>query len=921
MTFCNLQFKSNWRTYQKRVLDELDGHLDDDHLHIVAAPGSGKTILGLEVMRRLDKPTIILAPSIAIRNQWIDRVTSLFLDEGAAFTDWISNDLRKPKKLTVCTYQALHAALTGAEELEEEFDYNLGEQATATTKKHKVPYIIKHLATLDVQTIILDEAHHLRNEWWKALSHLKEGLHKPTVVSLTATPPYDVDYKEWQKYEKLCGPIDAEISVPELVKQGDLCPHQDYLHFSLPTKYELHKLHQFKQNIADFTYQLQQNQDFIEILKMHPWVSSPQQHLEEILSNPKFFTSVIIFFRAIGYAPPAYVLEILGAKNESIPPLDAKWLEVLLDGVIYSQAKYFTQNQKLIEELAFELKRIGVIDRKQVTISNPKEYKKILANSLGKLESIRSITLEEARELGDELRLVVLSDYIRSEELPKSINDIKPLSKLGVLPIFEHLRRAKIPNIKLGVLTGSVIILPAEAAKVFQRVAFANNIDARYFHFAPLPHDKNFVQLQINGEHKQKIVYLITEVFNQGAISVLVGTQALLGEGWDAPTINSLILASNVGSYMLSNQMRGRAIRIDPQRPKKTANIWHLASLDIENLEEKLSSYARGGDQRQRAFDQFEDIQQDLGEDLRMIQRRFKAFVGVTYDYPLQIESGFKRLGLGQTKWTEAGVWQLNQKTLKSAHARERLHHIWNDALQGSSPKPEMQEYTAANNAPSGFTLYETIKYTLFGALLMGAFVLLQTPRVAAMGVELVWLIMVSLGLIAFYSVPKAYKAIKLLVCNGTLEKSLQQVGWALLETLEHMGHIKTGRHNLRLQAHQNRMGIVYCRLDGATDAERRLFLEAMQEVLGPTGNPRYLLERHSKLWGFNRKDYHPVPAIIGQTKKNAQYFAKKWNRYVGKSNLVYTRTLEGRLALLRARASSFATAFQKKTERMSIWE
>ena len=51
---------------------------------------------------------------------------------------------------------------------------------------------------------------------------------------------------------------------------------------------------------------------------------------------------------------------------------------------------------------------------------------------------------------------------------------------------------------------------------------------------------------------------------------------ALLGEGWDAPCINTLVLASSVGSFMLSNQMRGRAIRVDSAQPQKTANIWHL---------------------------------------------------------------------------------------------------------------------------------------------------------------------------------------------------------------------------------------------------------------------------------------------------------------------------------------------------------
>ncbi len=63
-------FKYQWRSYQKRILDDLDYHMNDNALHIVAPPGSGKTILGLEVAVRLNKPTLILAPTLAIRDQW-----------------------------------------------------------------------------------------------------------------------------------------------------------------------------------------------------------------------------------------------------------------------------------------------------------------------------------------------------------------------------------------------------------------------------------------------------------------------------------------------------------------------------------------------------------------------------------------------------------------------------------------------------------------------------------------------------------------------------------------------------------------------------------------------------------------------------------------------------------------------------------
>ena len=105
MSFTNqpIKFKYNWRGYQQRVLHELEIHLEDAHLHVVAPPGSGKTVLGLEVMLRINQPTLILAPTLAIRNQWKDRFIELFLKEEEV--DWISLDIHQPKFLTISTYQ------------------------------------------------------------------------------------------------------------------------------------------------------------------------------------------------------------------------------------------------------------------------------------------------------------------------------------------------------------------------------------------------------------------------------------------------------------------------------------------------------------------------------------------------------------------------------------------------------------------------------------------------------------------------------------------------------------------------------------------------------------------------------------------------------------------------------------------------
>ena len=40
-----LEFHGTWRSYQARVLQNVSRYLSDDKIHIVAAPGSGKTML------------------------------------------------------------------------------------------------------------------------------------------------------------------------------------------------------------------------------------------------------------------------------------------------------------------------------------------------------------------------------------------------------------------------------------------------------------------------------------------------------------------------------------------------------------------------------------------------------------------------------------------------------------------------------------------------------------------------------------------------------------------------------------------------------------------------------------------------------------------------------------------------------------
>jgi len=113
----------------------------------------------------------------------------------------------------------------------------------------------------------------------------------------------------------------------------------------------------------------------------------------------------------------------------------------------------------------------------------------------------------------------------------------------------------------------------------------------------------------------------------------------------------------------------------------------------------------------------------------------------------------------------------------------------------------------------------------------------------------------------------------------------------------------------------------VTCSLKGGTTRERSIFLEALQEILGPVENPRYLLVRKTPLGPLMRKDYHTVPKVLGRRKEWAEHFARMWAGYVGPVNLIYTRNEAGRRLLLKARANSLAAGFQKRAERIRSWQ
>lgn len=901
----DIKFKYSWRKYQQRVLDELQDHLTDRHLHVIAPPGSGKTVLGLEVAIRLNKPTLILAPTIAIRNQWIQRFCELFLQTNLT-PDWISRDIRNPKFMTVVTYQGLHAACNNWRIEEEEFDdeEESEENGNGKSTNSELDKIVSGLKSQNIKTIVVDEAHHLKNDWWQTLTKVKDKL-DPIIVGLTATPPYDVTATEWQRYIDLNGPVDTEISVPELVIEGDLCPHQDYVNFTLPTEKENQKIVDFRQNIKKLFQEIKNDKTIIQAIEQHPIWQNPKEHLDWIYSNLSYYSACLIFLKSNDKEIPETHLEVIGDKKFEIPKLDYEWIETLLDFYLYKEKEHFNEFEEHQKTLENRLRRYGAIERRQINFSHNKRVTGFLTSSISKLNGIKEIVDFEYKQLGKDLRLVILSDFIRKEFFINAPENNLELNKIGVIPIFEKLRRANKENKRIAVLTGSMIIIPVSAYAAFEEKAAKYGITQ--INSSPVPFDNTYVLINQSEQLKHDIVHIVTQIFQRGEIEVLIGTKSLLGEGWDAPAINSLILASFVGSFVLSNQMRGRAIRTQKGNGDKTGNIWHLACIDPTS--------PTGGD------------------DFDLLKRRFRSFVGVSFQEQPGIENGIGRLNLSENIHHKVEVEKKNVEMFSYAGDRESLKHRWKTALETGMtlveeikiPFPEEKEYKAVKSIYLNKTignLLATLGSGLVGFGLEGLQGLGRAARNIRTTQDLYFFLGVFgvIGMLIFGRL--TFKTLRLFLKYRDISKDIQQIGDALLNSLIKAGVINTDYSKLKVETSVDNWGAIYCHLEGGTTFDKSTFINALQEVIAPIDNPRYVIIRKNMFMLFvKQKDYHSVPEVLGRNKNLAKYFKDQWERLVGSCDLIFTRTIDGRKLLLWSRVKSLAAQFDENVEHVNKWK
>ncbi len=631
--FDALNFRYPFRKYQRMILAQVESGQGDHKYHIVAPPGAGKTIVGLELIRRFGQPAVIFAPTTTIQEQWRDKLR-LFLPDGAADLDaLVSLDPRRLASINVFTYQLIStpgesqawvrelAQSRWCEDLLEggKFEDRAAAEARLETLRQNNPHsyrrelarryqrikrellrnpaadvrpflhanaraLMDDLVAYGVRTIVLDECHHLLDYWAIVLRYLVAGTPTPKIIGLTATLPSPEDDREYENYHTLVGEVDFEVPTPAVVKEGDLAPYRDLVYFVEPSARELDYLKHIQEAFEEAIGSLTQSKDFgqwvIHTIVAGPFEQEDPYPWEEFLRRkPLLAVAGLRFLQRVGYPLPGEML--LPAEAEGELQL-ADWAVLLeryaLDVLAVSPDP---EDHRMLKRLRKMLLQFGFTLTERGMRQSRSAGDLVLTFSEAKDRATAEILAAESQALGEQLRAVVVTDFERMSSGVKRLRGVLDPDAGSAVRVFGYL--AAQPDLRAlnpVLATGRTLLVDAlagpELVGRFNATLAAEGLRATC-RTTPgaLPHI-----LEVEGEgpdwNSRTYVRLVTRAFEAGLTRCLVGTRGIFGEGWDSLALNTLIDLTSVTTSTSVQQLRGRSIRLDPRWPRKAAHNWDV---------------------------------------------------------------------------------------------------------------------------------------------------------------------------------------------------------------------------------------------------------------------------------------------------------------------------------------------------------
>ena len=896
--FGAIGFNGKLRPSQVAAVSVIEPQLDiqGKHLHIVAPPGSGKTVLGLYVWANLvRKPTLVLSPNSAIQAQWAAR-TDLFDLDGKE--EFISTDPKKPGLLTSLTYQSITMPKRGGNELneaaielwienlianEEAIDEenalgwiedlkiknsNYYEDRISVYRKKVRDEFSKHgnalwtlsesaknnlqrLKEIGIGMIILDECHHLLHHWGRVLTEVREYFDDPIVLGLTATPPDFQHYQEEdaKRYQEFFGEIDYEVPVPALVRDSNLAPYQDLAFFVRPSQNELNYVAQVDDEFKVLLDDLFEEQDYDNaVLPLDKWVFKALDERITPGGKKENWDNFSKRNDAFANAGRTFLLNTIGSIPEGVPYPPEYLLNsyqnklAILRPVLDRYVRYGLRRSKSeidhekAELVTQRLRMLGT----QITETGIRPCAspvgRIMAYASSKTKAISTILSSEMQALGGDIRAVIITDFEKTSATTL-VEGVMDDEAGGAVAAFRQ--AVQCDNVDLLnpiLMTGSTVLVDDDLAAEF--LAAANDwINERNLAITLVDEIRgNYHEIVGKGKDWIPRYYslMITEFFQLGITKCLIGTRGLLGEGWDASRINVLIDLTTVTTSMSINQLRGRSIRLDKQWPEKVANNWDVICL-AEEFTNGFSDYER-------------------------FKKKHKQLYGVCDDGAIE-----KGVGHVHAAFTEAepegvseGMSLFNEDMLRRSRNRSHVRGLWGIGQPFHANPTSAVEAKLGGGGAGGFKF----------------------------GKE---------------------------KSQWTDESLVQAVSLSIVNSLIHLGMIS---RNCRADGGDRGGGWVRLHLEHATQEESALFAACLEEILGPMQKPRYVISRSSKFitdtWlskimpeviaKFFRpvKErlvmYHTVPKILAASAEKAEIFQRYWNEFVSPSELFYARSKEGKM-------------------------
>ena len=236
--------------------------------------------------------------------------------------------------------------------------------------------------------------------------------------------------------------------------------------------------------------------------------------------------------------------------------------------------------------------------------------------------------------------------------------------------------------------------------------------------------------------------------------------------------------------------------------------------------------------------------------DYETLARRFECFVGPNYDYG-EIESGIDRITFIEPPYNEEGIKQINDKMFEVSNDREGLANIWKD---NCSDKTVIENRIPKSLQVPPFSLSSIIiLLTLFFVNLSLLFLLFKPIYMG--NYKILDVIVLSIFVIVVTSM--MIRVSKFPLKHLTPAKSFKSLSKAVLKTFKKIGIIeKQARIKVKEEKEYVRMW-----LGKSSIREQNLFNTAIEELLKPLENPRYIIVKCSLLTYYDYRYSFSCPS------------------------------------------------------------